>query len=238
MKCKRLNFEGLRNEEAFQFFTEIKNVTQKIGAESLNIEALFKIFEEHYKTLGIALKHIRKSLLTETIHNADQERDNLYRGFVYAIKSAQLHFAPNKREAAQNVKIIIDHHGNITQKGIDEQTASLKHLLGELERTRSHEIATLAIEEWLSHLHEKNKRVEELVQERDFEVGAQKVICVKDIRMQITQTYRKLLIRIDSLILIKGIDDYKVYVKKLNTITERYKHRLAQRKGRKHEKAL
>ncbi|MGL4956878.1 MAG: DUF6261 family protein, partial [Bacteroidales bacterium] len=125
MTCKRLHLEGLRNEECFQYLTEVRDLTQKYGAEALDLEAIFEKFLSLYQDFDVALEKIRKSSYTQQIADADAQRDTLFRGFVDTIKSAHNHFNTNYRESARKLQIALDHYGNIAQKSYDEQTAAV-----------------------------------------------------------------------------------------------------------------
>ncbi|MGL4956845.1 MAG: DUF6261 family protein [Bacteroidales bacterium] len=233
LTCKRIKLEDLRNEEIFQFFSEVQKIVGSYGAEALNIKALFERFVQEYNDLDVALEQVRKSVITAKIHDADTERDVLFRAFADAVKSAQGHFDPNKRDAANQLQIILKHYGNIAHKGYDEETASIHNLLHDLQGKHKAQVQTLSLEEWLTQLELKNKVVDELVSERDKETSSKTDLRVRNIRMEISHTYRKLLTRIDSLININGEEEYKAFVHDIATLTNRYEHRIQQRKGHK-----
>ena len=236
MKCKRFRVEGLRNEEWFQFYTELKALVEQFGASALDIDALFQVFVSLYADADEALEIIRKSATTKQIEEADAVRDQMYRGFVDAIKSALNHFWVPKREAAERVQIVIDHYGNIARKPYDDETASLFNFIQEMNGTYAADINTLGVKEWIDKMNSDNQTFQGLMDNRYTEGAGKTYLRMKDVREKTDRCYRDMIERLDALMLINGDTQYAPFVNELNTRVERFDNMLAQRKGRSQAK--
>ena len=231
MKCNRFRTGNLRNEEWFQFYTEVKELIDSYDPESLDIAALFSVFVVLYGDVDTALEIIRKSITTERIANADTTRDNTFRGFADAVKSACNHFDAEKRDAAKYLQNILDHYGNIARKLLDEETASIYNLVQEV-RVKPAYLTLLGLTDWVDQLEIENKAFEALMEKRYSEESSKTTLKMKELRVETDRCYRSILDRIDALILINGKDRYADFVKELDVRSQRFENMLAARKGR------
>ena len=232
MKCKRFRNEDLRNEEWFQFYTEFKTLVEQYNPETLDIDTLFTQFLSLYNDADEALEVIRKSADTKQIADADTTRDNVFRGFADAVKSAQNHFDSAKREAANRLQIVFDHYGNIARKSYDEETASIYNFIQDMKGSSAAEITTLGLGDWVTQLDSDNQAFEALMVDRYDETSSKTSLRMAEVRKETDRCYRDILDRLDALILINGNNDYTPFVKDLDTRVDRYSNIIAQRKGR------
>jgi hypothetical protein len=231
MKCKRFRIEDLRHEEWFQFYTEFKTLAEQHDPSALNIDALFATFVILYARADEALEIIRKSAATEQMAEADHARDVTFRGFSDAVKSGLSHFDPSRREAARQLKIVFDHYGNIARKAYDEETASIRNLLQEMNGVHAADIATLGLGEWVSRLEADNNAFDAFQQTRYAEGAGKPELRMIEIRRETDRACRDMLDRIDASILLNGEAPYAPFVNALNVRTGRYIDILARRKG-------
>ncbi|MGL4909524.1 MAG: DUF6261 family protein [Bacteroidales bacterium] len=231
MEIKKLRLEELRNEEGFQFFTEVKDYTQEQAELCTQLSKYFPDFLKQYADYDTALEQIRKSIYTQKINEADNERDLVFRGLVSTVKGAHGHYEKAKREAATQLQIVFDYYGNIALKGQDEQTATLHNLIRDLQSHHSAELTSLTLNQWVMYLSTLNSNFEELIRARDKESAGKTHLKVKDVRIEIQHTYRQMIELVNSLVKVHGVEQYETYIKQLNVCIDRYKHRLQQRKG-------
>jgi len=231
MKCNRFKQEDLRNEEWFQFYTEVKELMDSYDPVSLGIAILFGRFIMLFADADTALEIIRKSITTERIADADNSRDNIFRGFADAVKSASNHFDADKRDAAKYLQNILNHYGNIARKLYDEETAAIYNFIQEV-RIKPAYLTKLELTDWIDQLEIENKAFDALLEKRYNEEAAKTTLRMKDIRTETDRCYRDMLDRIDAFILINGEDQYSDFVNELNVRVKRFKDMIAQRKGR------
>ena len=232
MKCKRFKIEQLKNEEWFQFYTEFKLLVEEYLPAALDIETLFPRFVELYSKANQGLEVVRKSTTTELLAEADNKRDNIFRGFSDAVKSAQNHFDTKKREAAQRLLSIFDHYGNITQEGYDEETSLIHIFLREMNGSRAVDISMLGLGDWVKQLEADNNAFDGFMRNRSAENPGKTNLRMKHIRAEIDRCYREILDRVDALIIVNGPSKYSGFVKELSMRADRFNNIITQRKGR------
>lgn len=232
MKIMNVKSEKLRNEEHFQFQSEFKELVERFTPVTLGIETAFAAYLPLYANEAEALDVIRKSAVTDEIANADHLRDTTFRGMCDTVKGATNHFTPTKREAAERIQIAIDHFGNINTKPYDEQTASIKTLLADLNTAYSEDVTTLRLEEWITELQANNDAFEALMNERYSDDAGKTQLKMKEVRKEVDAAYHTITTRIDALAVVNGPETYTPFVNELNTRIEKYNNMLAQRKGR------
>ena len=98
MRIHSINIVNLRNNEHFQFVKDVaallKTIPETVAAKiARQIDALAAAIADE----DTVLKKIMKSVLTAQIHDADEARDDVYRGLVNAAAAARHHFTAGIR---------------------------------------------------------------------------------------------------------------------------------------------
>lgn len=233
MKILRLNKHHLRNEEHFQFQTDVKTLIESLDAEQLKISSLFEHFLEVYLKEDEALEKIRKSLLTDPITDLDRKRDELFMNFKQLVKSHFSHFQTEKAEAARKIQTLIDHYGNITKKSYNETTASVYNFIQDIEASFSNELQTLNAKDWIVQLKSFNNEFEELMNERHDEKAKNQSSNLRFIRDEVDNIYLSITEKIEALSLLHNDEGiYSDFIARLNARIEYYKHTLTHRKSK------
>jgi len=232
MKTTKINLSHLQNEEHYQFHAEFNASVSQYGAQTLNIEVDFASYASIYHQEELALQVIRKSATTEQLANADAERDDIFRGFVDAVKSALNHFNVDKRTAAARITVMLDQYGNVARKSYDQETAAISKMVQEFKGAYAADITTLQLNDWITELESKNTAFEALMKTRYSEEASKTELRMKEVRIEIDTVYRTIADRLDALMLINGASSYEAFVRELNARVDRYNDIIAQRKGR------
>jgi hypothetical protein len=232
MKIIKTDFHLYRNEQWFQFQTEVKKLIELYDAGHLDIRELFDAFLKIYNDADEALELIRKSGNTELLHSTDTKRDHTFRGFVDAVKSFQKHHDPEKQRMALQIQLILNHYGNIARLPNDEETATIYNFLQELRQSCSNQIDFLRLQEWLEDLENDNNEFQTLTTDRNDEQAAKTKLRMLAVRKEGDAAYRNIIERIEALILLNGDSQYSEFVNKLNNFLTHYNTIIAQRKGR------
>jgi hypothetical protein len=234
MKIIRINLLLLRNEEWFQFMTEVRDLIQKFTAQTLLIEELFTQFLERYADADTALEIIRKSPETANMDKADQLRDQTFSGLTAIVRASLNHFDPKCAEAASRLLIVFNSYGNLAQKAPNEETAAIYNLLQELRGAAySRYINRLQLTDWVDELDMRNADFRTLVRLRNEETAARPKLQLKKVRQEQDSIYRQMVERIESAIIIYGPEAYTPFVEQLNAFAERYNRVIAQRQGQR-----
>ena len=232
MKTEKINLSALRNEEHFQYHAEFKASVIRHNAETLNISDAFLSYQVLLDQEFEALQVVRRSVATDLIADIDRERDDIYRGLADVVRSGLNHFSSNKRNASKRIKVLLDQYGNIARKSYDEETAAISKMMQEVQTTYLPDVNLLGLGEWFSELDKKNKEFDLLMKNRYTEEAAKTELRMRQVRVDVDNSYRDLVNRIDALVLINGSSGYEEFIREMNARIERFSHTGAQRKGR------
>jgi hypothetical protein len=222
MKVEKIHLNNLRNDAHFQFHTEFKDLVEKTGAASLNIEALFNTYGGLYKNVDDGLRKITKSVITEQIQEADKARDEIWSGLVEMNKAAAKHFDADVREAAALLKTVFDTYGNLAVKPLNEETSAMYNILQELEGKYAEAAKTVGITSWIAELKTRNNKLSDLMKERFDESASKSDIVVKVARAELDKCYVSIAERINALVIVEGTADYEAFIKTWNVVVAKY----------------
>ena len=232
MKINLIHLHSLRNDEHFQFHSEVDKLIRKFGSAALKIDAQFLAFVTLFQDEDTALKKIMKSAITPEIQEADKQRDLIFRGMVDAHKAALKHFDPDKQSAAKRLKVVFDTYGNVSIKPLNEQTSAIVNMLQELLDTYAADSNKIGIGEWATQLRERNDVVSGLIRNRYDETAARTDIVLKEARAKVDEAYRTITERINALAIVDGAAAYEEFIRTLNAVVDKYSAIMAQRYGK------
>jgi hypothetical protein len=225
-----LDFHKFRNEEWFQLFTEFRDLALKLNPEALNITAQWATFLILYAEADTALEIIRKSADTVLMAEADHVRDQTFRGFVDAVKSARNHFDPQKRTAAEQLSILFDHFGNLAGKAPNEETEGIYNLLQELNGAYADRVQALSLQYWTVRLAADNGVYEAFAKNHNTAVAQRSGLHMKEVRREMQEVYYCMVERIEATIILNGeMQPFVGFVTEWNAFLKCYFTVLAQR---------
>jgi hypothetical protein len=203
-KIRRFHLHRLRNEEWFNFFIEFKIFVEEASPGTLNIVELYAVFLVLFTDVDTALEKLLKSGYTATIVLLDGQRDDVFRGLAAAVDSAAHHFDPVMREAAEALKPLWDHYGNLAVRPFNEETAALINFMQELRGKFAPAVQTLGLTGWVDELERCNNAFEAAVLDRNRESAEKPDLQVLDLRRKINRCYLNMVERIEAQILLQG----------------------------------
>ncbi len=232
MKIANLNLNVQRNAGHYQFQTDFNSAIINYSPQVLGIEEVYAAYLLHYEDEGIALVAITQSATTEEIHEADKDRDFTFRGLADKVTNGLNHYSNEVREATKRVKVIFDAYGNLAPKPDDEESGLIKSLIAELRTKVSADLTLLGIVDWVDELERSNNAFVLLQSWRNSEKANRSELRMKQVRMDVDPAYRKIVERINALIIVNGEAPYAEFVKEVNVRISRAEDVIAQRKGR------
>jgi len=235
MAIQNTHFPSFQNDEHFEFCTNFVHLVNAIGAEKLKIAAPFATYLGCYGNEDEALKKIMKSDLTRKIHEADRERDVVFRGMAEANRSALNHFKPSVREAAIRLQIVFDTYGNVTKKAVSAETSAVYNLLTELMHKHEADMELVGLNPWAEELHGRNGAVEKLLESRYDESAERDGLNLREARLAVDEAYRVITMCVETYSVVETGETQaacKDFIARLNAIIERANTIVAQRKGR------
>lgn len=232
MKIADFSFIRLRNEEHFQFFSSFKDLVLVFTPAVLKIVSQYDLFLAAYANELESLDVIRKNAVSDDLVEADEVRDNVFRGLSDAVKSALNHFNADIRAAAKRLQIVLDTYGNLSIKPYDAETGGLNSLINDFTTTYAADVATVGLTEWVTELAAKNKTFDDLKNNRYSDEASKTILRMKQERVKTDEIYRQIVERINALIVVEGTAAYTEFAGELNKRIEGYNNTISIRRAK------
>ena len=232
MEIESIYLKSLRNEEHYKFNIDFSALVAESTPEALGIQTLYPAYQLALTTEISALNVVQGIAITDDLIDADAVRDTTFRGLTGTVKSALNHFDPEVRSSAERLKMLIDTYGNMTEKPLDQETASIIKLVEELEGSYAADAVKLGVASWVTALKQQNKAFDDLKNLRYDETTAKPQLNLRQARQETDNAYRAIIKRINSLIEVNGPTAYSAFVADLNSRVGNYQNLLEQRKSR------
>lgn len=225
-----INIQRMNNGAHFTFVSNIlaraeadTAVKGKAADQVNNLKAAVSAEDE-------ALKISQKSLLTDEIAKADNDRDALYAGYKKAIEGF---LAMPIADMAQAAKILSQHIKDYkinTADQLDKETGLLVNFISDLEDKYAAQVAKLGLTAFVTNLKEANERVRTLTLQRTNEKISITVGALKTARTASDDAYRALVKMVNALALVFGEKDYTAFIDYVNTEITHYKREVLGKK--------
>lgn len=226
-----INIQRMNNGAHFTFVSNIlaraeadTAVKGKAADQVNNLKAAVSAEDE-------ALKISQKSLLTDEIAKADNDRDALYAGYKKAIEGF---LAMPIADMAQAAKILSQHIKDYkinTADQLDKETGLLVNFISDLEDKYAAQVAKLGLTAFVTNLKEANERVRTLTLQRTNEKISITVGALKTARTASDDAYRALVKMVNALALVFGEKDYTAFIDYVNTEITHYKREVLGKKA-------
>lgn len=227
-----INIQRMNNGAHFTFVSNIlaraeadTAVKGKAADQVNNLKAAVSAEDE-------ALKISQKSLLTDEIAKADNDRDALYAGYKKAVEGF---LAMPIADMAQAAKILSQHIKDYkinTADQLDKETGLLVNFITDLEDKYATQVAKLGLTAFVPNLKEANERVRTLTLQRTNEKIGITVGALKTARTASDDAYRALVKMVNALALVFGEKDYTVFIDYVNTEVTHYKREVIGQKAK------
>lgn len=231
MEIEKFNLKNLRNEEHYQFYTDVNALIVKYKPATLGIDAAYAAFTPLLKEESDALELITKSAVTANLETADHDRDVVFRGFVNSVNIGTTHFKLAVRQAASKLKVVFDHYGNLATLPYDQETASLTSLITDLNTTYKADVTAAGFADWVTELTARNTAFATLMASRNTEGSGKTQLRMKQVRVKVDAAYLLIVKRINSLAFLNGDTVYAPFINEMNVLILRYESTIAKRRG-------
>lgn len=227
-----INIQRMNNGAHFTFVSNIlaraeadTAVKGKAADQVNNLKAAVRAEDE-------ALKISQKSLLTDEIAKADNDRDALYAGYKKAVEGF---LAMPIADMAQAAKVLAQHIKDYkinTADQLDKETGLLVNFITDLEDKYAAQVAKLGLTAFVTNLKEANERVRTLTLQRTNEKMGVTVGALKAARTASDTAYRALVKMVNALALVLGEKDYTAFIDYVNTEVTHYKREVIGQKAK------
>lgn len=226
-----INIQRMNNGAHFTFVSNIlaraeadTAVKGKAADQVNNLKAAVSAEDE-------ALKISQKSLLTDEIAKADNDRDALYAGYKKAVEAF---LAMPIADMAQAAKVLAQHIKDYkinTADQLDKETGLLVNFITDLEDKYTAQVTKLGLTAFVTNMKEANERVRTLTLQRTNEKMGVTVGALKAARTASDTAYRALVKMVNALALVLGEKDYTAFIDYVNTEVTHYKREVIGQKA-------
>lgn len=226
-----INIQRMNNGAHFTFVSNILARAEADTAVKGKASELVSNFKVAVAAEDEALKISQKSLLTDDIAKADNERDALYAGYKKAVEAF---LAMPIADMAQAAKVLAQHIKDYkinTADQLDKETGLLVNFITDLEDKYSAQVAKLGLTAFVTNLKEANERVRMLTLQRTNEKMGVTVGALKAARTASDDAYRALVKMVNALALVYGEKDYTAFIDYANTEITHYKREVLNQKA-------
>ena len=227
-----INIQRMNNGAHFTFVSNIlaraeadTAVKGKAAEQVNNLKAAVSTEDE-------ALKISQKSLLTDEIAKADNDRDALYAGYKKAVEAF---LAMPIADMAQAAKVLAQHIKDYkinTADQLDKETGLLVNFITDLEDKYTAQVTKLGLTAFVTNMKEANERVRTLTLQRTNEKMGVTVGALKAARTASDTAYRALVKMVNALALVLGEKDYTAFIDYVNTEVTHYKREVIGQKAK------
>lgn len=226
-----INIQRMNNGAHFTFVSNILARAEADTAVKGKASELVSNFKVAVAAEDEALKISQKSLLTDDIAKADNDRDALYAGYKKAVEAF---LAMPIADMAQAAKVLAQHIKDYkinTAGQLDKETGLLVNFITDLEDKYSAQVAKLGLTAFVTNLKEANERVRMLTLQRTNEKMGVTVGALKAARTSSDDAYRALVKMVNALALVFGEKDYTAFIDYANTEITHYKREVLNQKA-------
>ena len=226
-----INIQRMNNGAHFTFVSNILARAEADTAVKEKASELVSNFKAAVTAEDEALKISQKSLLTDDIAKADNDRDALYAGYKKAVEGF---LAMPVADMAQAAKVLSQHIKDYkinTAGQLDKETGLLVNFITDLEGKFSTQVTTLGLTAFVTNLKEANERVRTLTLQRTNEKMGITVGALKTARTASDDAYRALVKMVNALALVFGEKDYTSFIDYVNTEITHYKREVLNQKS-------
>ena len=170
-----------------------------------------------------ALKISAKSLVTDGIEKADDDRCALYIGYKKAVAGFR---NVTDTGIAQAVKVLNQHISDYAIKvksQRDQKTGLLAHFIDDLEGKYADHVAALGLTVIVNCMKEANERIRTLIRQRNNERMGIAVGALRKARVKTDAAYHDLIDMVNALAFVNGGAAYEPFIDYVNTEIARYK---------------
>jgi hypothetical protein len=116
---------------------------------------------------------------------------------ILTVEAFKYHPDSAKVQAAENIRMVINHYGDLRSKSYNEETASIHNLLENVNSRYAADVALLGIEEWIDELSVANRAFHDLMSQR-FDTVAQEITNLREVRKEVNRVYGAIVDRINA----------------------------------------
>jgi hypothetical protein len=237
-KIESTPLSRLRNNEHFQFMTDVDKLISTSQASELGIEDLNSEFKNLLVIEDAVMRIELGSSKSKTIEELDKKRDQTWNAIFLRTTSTLFSPFANEIASAETVKRIIDLYGDVRSLTYNEESAAITNMVTDLLLPANAEhLNRVGLLRWVVELKNENNQFQTIFNQRNSELAGRERGDTRDIRILIDPVYEQIVEKINASIVLgiaKPIVDS--FTSELNEKIKYYKTTLSSRVSREKAK--
>lgn len=233
-KLENIALLRMRNNEHFQFMTDVDQLIITNQASELAIDSLYPAFKTALAAEDTAMRVELGSMKSKSIEELDKLRDKTWNAISLRVKATLLSPLASEAESAEFVSRIIDLYGDLRAKSYNEESAGLSNLVADLQLpANTEQVNKVGIQRWVTELKNQNDQFQTVFNERNAELAGRESGDVRAVRLQIDPIYLQMAEIINATIVMGIAKPAAIsFVSQLNEKIKYYKTTMASRNGK------
>lgn len=224
-QVQKINLSALHNEEAFGFFSLVKEELKNLPADPEEGVAPLKEvkvgFTTKLTTYDEVLESSGKMKSTEAVEKADAMADEAWGATNMYVKALARHPDDMIRNAALPYAEVFEKYGNPTQMALNKELGVLQNLCTDLEALEDDTMLNFG--PWKEYIVETTGLLMNAMQAQADEKSQVQVGSVKQSRLEVESAYRDLVDKVNVVAAYEGDAAYATFIDHLNAMIDRQK---------------
>lgn len=222
-QIEEIGVQRMRNGAHYTFVTNILSRAKGDAKVTAKAATYVTALEQAVAVEDECLKLSQKSLKTDTLAQADRERDSVYNSYKRAVQNYSAISVGDMAGAAEVLWQHIRDYRINTRDQLDQETGMLVNFISDLEDKYATQVETLGLTKFVARMKEANERVREVTLERDNERLGRQVGAMKAAREKTDEAYADLVMMVNALSVVNGDADYAPFIDYANLQVTQFK---------------
>lgn len=224
-QIQKINLSALHNEEAFGFFSLVKEEMKSLPADPTEGVAPLKDVKVNFTTKLVTYDEVLESSgklkSTGAVEKADAMADEAWGATNMYVKALARHPDDMIRNAALPYAEVFEKYGNPTQMALNKELGILQNLCTDLEALEDDTMLNFG--PWKEYIVETTGLLMNAMQAQADEKSQVQVGSVKQSRLEVESAYRDLVDKVNVVAAYEGDAAYATFIDHLNAMIDRQK---------------
>lgn len=224
-QIQKINLSALHNEEAFGFFSLVKEEMKSLPADPEEGVAPLKDVKVNFTTKLVTYDEVLESSgklkSTGAVEKADAMADEAWGATNMYVKALARHPDDMIRNAALPYAEVFEKYGNPTQMALNKELGILQNLCTDLDALEDDTMLNFG--PWKEYLVETTGLLMDAMQAQADEKSQVQVGSVKQSRLEVESAYRDLVDKVNVVAAYEGDAAYATFIDHLNAMIDRQK---------------
>ena len=235
-----LDLHSLRNNEHYQFMTDVDKLILRLTANELGLESSYPAFHTALGNEDSCMRTANGSDKSGLLDVYDQKRDQIWSAIRMKVEATIWSPIVAEAESALRLKRVLEQYGNMRKLSYNEESAALTNLTTDLKAPSiAEDLVKVGIHRWTDELQKGNEAFLQVFEERTEEYADRDGGDVRAARLIIDPMYESIVDRINAVMVLEMAGPAAItFANNLNELIRYSKNVVATRRGKKKSKTI